>query len=195
MADDPKRQRPADPDEARLVALLSASGRGDHQAFGRLYQAAAPRLNTVARYMLRDAGLAEDVLQESFVQIWRDADRFDPARGSAMAWMTMIVRHRALDQLRKRRGVAEDIEPVLAVLADDTPGPVERLLAWADRRAVRKCLQLLSHAQRDAVVMAFFRGLTHGELAEQLAQPLGTVKAWVRRGLIRLKQCVDHESA
>ncbi|MBS0600237.1 MAG: sigma-70 family RNA polymerase sigma factor [Proteobacteria bacterium] len=187
---------------AELTDLLLASGRGDRPAFERLYRLSSPRLYSLARWLLKRDALAEEIMQEAYVQIWRDAARFDPARASAMTWMAVIVRHCALDELRRKRpelepgggsaGSDEDDampEPGVAE-ADPDAGPLELALADGDRRQLGICLETLSEMQRQSILLAFLRGLTHSEVASALAAPLGSVKSWVRRGLEQLKRCL-----
>lgn len=187
---------------AELTDLLLASGRGDRRAFERLYRLSSPRLFSLARWLLKRDALAEEIVQEAYVQIWRDAGRFDPERSAAMTWMAVIVRHRALDELRRKRpeldagsgssgGDDDDMpnEPGAAE-ADEGPGPLELALADGDRRRLGVCLDGLTDMQRQSILLAFLRGLTHTEVAAALAAPLGSVKSWVRRGLEQLKRCL-----
>lgn len=173
-----------------LQALLADCARRDRDAFERLYRLTAPRLFAMCLSMLRREDLAEEVLQEAYLQIWRDAARFDPDRAAAMTWMAVIVRHRALDLLRRktevRLGEQQDHD------APDTgPGPLEVLQRGFDNRALELCLEQLSEEQRNSIVLSFFRGFTHQQLSDYLAAPLGTVKSWIRRGLGQLKRCLQ----
>jgi RNA polymerase sigma-70 factor (ECF subfamily) len=142
--------------------------------------------------MLRRADWAEEVLQESYVAIWNHAASYQPGVSAPMTWMTSIVRNRCLDWLRrpKLEVADEDDELILSVPSDD-PGPLERLEASSQARALAECLKRLEERQRNAVLLAFFEGLSHSELAERLSLPLGTVKSWVRRGMERLKTCLS----
>ncbi len=176
----------------QLDELLLQCGRSDHQAFEQLYRIAAPRLFALCRRMLRREELAEEALQESFLQIWRDAAQFDPNRAMAMTWMGVIVRHRCLDLLRRRRpeDSLEDYDTFIEP-ADDSAGPLELTLRWADHHALGHCLKTLSESQRLSITLAFYRGFSHQQLSAYLATPVGTVKSWIRRGLIQLKQCLQ----
>jgi len=142
---------------------------------------------------LRESGAAEEVLQESFVNIWHHAGSYVATKSQPLTWMTSIVRNRCLDQMRRREVdtvTIDDEEPGM-MLADDRPGPMEMLLSSADALAVKSCVERLEAGQKQAITLAFYQGLSHSELASHLRQPLGTVKSWVRRGLERLKACLD----
>jgi RNA polymerase sigma-70 factor (ECF subfamily) len=133
------------------------------------------------------------VLQESFISIWSHAGSYVAARSQPFTWLTSIVRNRCLDQLRRREldTVTIDDEDEGMMLPDDGPTPLDLLVAGADARAVKGCVEALEAGQKQAVALAFYRGLSHAELATHLHVPLGTVKSWVRRGLERLKACLD----
>jgi RNA polymerase sigma-70 factor (ECF subfamily) len=173
-----------------LKTLLMDCALGNHAAFERFYRLTSAKLFTLCRQMLRREALAEEALQEAFVQIWRDAATFDPQRSLAMAWVGTIVRHRCLDLLRKRRSefpLAEDASDIV----DEDAGPLELVAHWSDQYALGNCLQSLSKQQRVSVTMAFYRGLTHQEVSDYLVTPIGTVKSWIRRGLEQLRKCLD----
>ncbi|MGI9332173.1 MAG: RNA polymerase sigma factor, partial [Gammaproteobacteria bacterium] len=177
----------------RMAALLEASARGDRGAFERLYGLASPRLFALCARMLRRHHLAEEVLQETFVQIWHKASAYDARRAAPMTWMGRIARNRAIDVLRRRKFETE-VDPHGA-WTDETkagePDPMEQSFDWQQAAAVRRCLDLLSELQREAVLLAFFRGFTHVELAGVLAVPVGTVKGRIRQGLQRLRECLE----
>ena len=168
-----------------LGPLLQATAQGDRQAFARVYQLSSARLFAIALRITRRRDLAEEVLQEAFVTIWRKAGQYYPDRGAPMAWMTTIVRSRAIDALRRRPPETQEPEVETA--------PVDQDAAWINTGAleIRGCLDTLPENHRKAILLAYYYGLTHVELADELAAPLGTVKSWVRRGLLQLKECVD----
>jgi RNA polymerase sigma-70 factor (ECF subfamily) len=172
-----------------LAPLLTRCAAGDQAALRRLYDAQAPRLKGLAFRMTNSHALAEDVLHDVFLHVWQEAHRFDPARGSARAWLTTLVRFRALEALR--RGSRERTGDVLPELPDDQPDAHARLIATSEGRALHACLSQLEHAPRQAITLAFVEGRTHGEVADALRMPLGTVKSMIRRGLMRLKRCLD----
>jgi RNA polymerase sigma-70 factor (ECF subfamily) len=172
-----------------LAALLNAVAAGDRAALRALYQAQSVRLFGVANAILRDRDLAADALQDGFIRIARRAGQFDPARGAAEAWLGAIIRHAALDIIRARgREVVTD-DPNLGDEAV-APDAEERLAASAEGRRLRECLDGLEPKNRDGIVLAFVHGLSHPQIAERLGMPLGTVKSWIRRGLLALKECL-----
>ena len=190
MQSDPAKQLERN---ARLMELLARTALKDQQAFAELYRLTSPHLYAVALRILREAAAAEEVLQESFVNIWHHAGSYVAAKSQPLTWLTSIVRNRCLDQLRRREVetvTMDDEEEGLALRAED-PTPLEMLLSGADTRAVRGCVEALEPTQKQAIALAFFQGLSHSELAQHLRQPLGTVKSWVRRGLERLRDCLD----
>ena len=190
MALDPERQRQR---SARLADLLARTALADQQAFAELYRQTSSHLYAVALRILRESGAAEEVLQESFVNIWHHAGSYVAAKSQPLTWLTSIVRNRCLDQLRRREvdTVTIDDEEQGMMLADDRPNPMELLLSGADALAVKSCVEGLEAGQKQAIALAFYQGLSHSELALHLREPLGTVKSWVRRGLERLKTCLD----
>ena len=186
-----------DPDQRRkrsehLADLLARTALSDQQAFAELYRQTSSHLYAVALRILRESGAAEEVLQESYVNIWHHAGSYVAAKSQPLTWMTSIVRNRCLDQMRRHEidTVAMDEEQGM-MLADDRPGPIDMLLSGADAVAVRSCVERLEAGQKQAIALAFYQGFSHSELASHLRQPLGTVKSWVRRGLERLKACLD----
>ncbi|MEM9620026.1 MAG: sigma-70 family RNA polymerase sigma factor [Pseudomonadota bacterium] len=163
------------------TTLLNKVARGDRSAFQQLYYRTSGRLLAIAITMLGSRTLAEDLLQDAFVKIWYSADNFDAARGEPLAWMITITRNLAIDRLRQNRLVSntEDFEAShLPTLKDEN----QRL---AD------CLQSLESPQRQSIFAAFFQGLTHQEIAARFAEPIGTIKSRVRRGLAALKGCME----
>ena len=186
------------PDRNAILAdLLARTALADERAFADLYRRTSPHLHAVAVRILRDPPAAEEVLQEAYVSIWHHAGSYSAAKAQPQTWLTSIVRNRCLDKLRRR-----DLDTVTLTrdndeeseidLPADGPSPVDLLVAGAAAQSVRDCVQALDGGQKQAIALAFFQGLTHAELARQLGEPLGTVKSWVRRGLERLKQCLEH---
>jgi RNA polymerase sigma-70 factor, ECF subfamily len=172
-----------------LEELLHLAAGGSSAALRQIYDREAPRLFAVALRILRRRDLAADAVQDAFVQIWRRADRFDDAAGSGAAWITSIVRYRALDAVR--RGAREELgaEAAGSLLVDESDilGALERR---EETRALRRCLEALEEKNRRCIMLAFLDGLSHAEIAEHLDAPLGTVKSWVRRGLGALRECL-----
>jgi RNA polymerase sigma factor (sigma-70 family) len=184
-----------------LRELLSRTGLGDRAAFAELYRRTSAHLFGVVLRINRDRGQAEDVLQEVYVNVWRAAGGFDAAKAQPLTWLTSIARNRAIDSLRRQQaqprlqtqGGSETDEDndVYDQVADDNAGPLELLSRAADARALGACMETLTAAQRQSMALAFYDGLSHAEVAQQLRQPLGTVKSWVRRGLLALKSCLE----
>lgn len=190
MAQDPTRQLDRN---ARLAELLARTALADQQAFAELYRLTSAHLYGAALRILRESGAAEEVLQESFVNVWHHAGSYAAAKSQPLTWLTSIVRNRCFDHLRRREvdTVTMDVEDESMAIADERPSPLELLLAGADSRAVRQCVDALEAAHKQAIALAFYQGLSHAELAQHLKQPLGTVKSWVRRGLDKLRHCLD----
>lgn len=170
----------------RLLQLCAA---GDRDAFRRLYERCSPRLYGIALRVAREPSLAADAVHDAFVQVWRQAGRFDPARGAADAWLATLVRYRALDIARRRRRDVLGYEPVDA--PDEAPSVLDRLVGSADADLLRRCLEVLDEEKRRLIVLAFTDGLSHGELAARVGAPLGTVKSWIRRSLSTLRACLQ----
>jgi RNA polymerase sigma-70 factor (ECF subfamily) len=175
-----------------LEDLLARSAQGDRAAFRRLYQASAAKLYGVALRILKRGDWAEEVVQECFVSIWARAGDYRAGLSAPMTWMTSIVRNRCLDWLR--RPAPEVSSDMLDEVEGDHPGPLAALERVKDAEALARCLGALDARQRQAIALAFYDGLSHTELASHLRQPLGTVKTWVRRGLLRLKSCLELQS-
>jgi len=180
---------------ARLADLLARTALADQGAFAELYRLSAPHLYGVALRILREPALAEDLLQEAFVNVWHHAGSYNAAKAKPQTWLASIVRNRCLDQLRRREPdtvtLTRDDDETEMELEGMGPTPEELLLSGADANSVRSCIEGLEGGQRQAIALAFVQGLSHAELAQHLRQPLGTVKSWVRRGLERLKKCLD----
>jgi RNA polymerase sigma factor (sigma-70 family) len=182
-----------------LAQLLARTALGDRQAFGQLYQRSSGHLFAVVLRIQRDRALAEELLQEIYVTVWKAAAGFDAARSQPLTWLTAIARNRAIDSLRRAtampqiapRAQPDDDDTVDEGPPDDKPGPLDLLQRASDARDLTRCMQDLSAPQRQSVALAFFDGLSHAEVAAQLRQPLGTVKSWVRRALAALKSCLE----
>lgn len=177
---------------ARLAELLAQAALKNQRAFADLYALTAAKLFGVALRILRRQDWAEEVLQECYISIWNHAGDYSVQKSAPLTWMTSIVRNRCLDWLRRPQQEASGEEYEIAVEAwqDDSPGPMESLMASSEAAALARCMQQLEAKQRQSIMLAFHHGLSHSEVAGHMKQPLGTVKTWVRRGLERLKLCL-----
>jgi RNA polymerase sigma-70 factor (ECF subfamily) len=172
--------------------LLARVARGDRGAFSQLYEQSSALLFSLAFRILGDRESAADLLQDVYLEIWRKRMRYDADRGSPMAWMVTMTRSRAIDRLRSRtakgHGVTDPIENSPAVqLADGNPGPLETSAGNETRSLVGRALAELPEAQRKAIELAFYRGLSHSEIATQLNEPLGTIKTRIKLGMDKLR--------
>ena len=185
-----------------LAATLSRSALGDRAAFKRLYELSSGHLFAVILRIQRDRDLADDLLQEVYVSAWKAAGSFDAQRAQPLTWLTHIARNKAIDSLRRAQAQPrlesvhseqddDDRPDADQRLVDESPGPAALLERASDARQLGHCMEGLSAQQRQSVALAFFDGLSHAEVAEQLCQPLGTVKSWVRRALMTLKGCLE----
>ena len=186
---DPQEARPPDPSEedASLVARIAA---GDERALGTLYDRWVGMVHTLVHHLLGDADEAEDAVEETFWQAWRQAGRYDAARGSVATWLSTIARSRALDRLRARRRRAEEpLEPVReSAIPGRGPDPLSGAEAAERERAVAIALAKLPAEQRDVIELAYFGGLSQSEIAAKTALPLGTVKTRARLALEKLRE-------
>jgi RNA polymerase sigma-70 factor (ECF subfamily) len=177
-----------------LNNLLIRSGRGDQQAFRQLYDATSPRLFALCRRLLRDEQLAEDALQEGFIKVWRHASSFTAEKAGAMTWMSTIIRNLALDKFRQMQHNTQSLDDMdyeTLHFASTEPQPDKLQQLSDDALRLNRCLENLKPEQRECILQAFYHGHTHEQLADKLAKPLGTVKAWIRRGLEQLRGCLQ----
>ncbi len=144
----------------------------------------------VAMRLLRRRALAEEAVHDTFLQVWRKADSFDPARGDARSWLYAILRNRALNILRgeTRTDLVEDFEPMGLTSQEENAEAV--MLRLSETGSLKRCLERLEPSRRQAITLAYIHGLSHGELAGRLGVPLGTVKSWIRRSLASLRECM-----
>ena len=176
----------------QLATLLGQCGLGDRKAFAELYDSTKSKLFAVSLRIVRERHIAEEVLQDSFVNIWNNAAKYATAKSAPMTWMTAIVRNRSLDIVRRPRVEVADEDDFFALnLEDASPGPQERLVSKRDQVKVERCMKGLDGEQLQTISLAFFHGLSHSEVADHLGRPLGTVKTHIRRGLQKLKVCLE----
>ena len=181
--------------DGELMLLLDRVAARDEAALKTLYEHTSAKLFGLAMRILRHRDLAEDVVQESYLTIWRAAGDYRASLSPPMAWMALIVRSRSLDALRKRTsdraGLMNELDDEMSqTLEGDAPNPMDTAQASEQAFALHQCLGRLDNKQREVVSLAYLRDLSHGELAEQLKLPLGTVKTWIRRGLDQLRACM-----
>ncbi len=175
-----------------LISLLSRTSLGDRPAFNALYDAAKSKLFAVSLRIVRERHIAEEVLQDSFVKIWHHAADYAAAKSAPMTWMTAIVRNRSLDIVRRPQHEVADHDDFFALnMPDEGPTPPVQLASKRDQAQIVRCMKGLDDEQHKAIALAFFDGLSHSEVAIQLKRPLGTVKTHIRRGLLKLKDCLD----
>ncbi|MFE6196336.1 sigma-70 family RNA polymerase sigma factor [Streptomyces sp. NPDC057838] len=176
------------PDLQELVGRVAL---GDEDAFASVYDAVAGSVLGVVRAVLRDRAQSEEVAQEVLVEVWRTAPRYRPERGSALNWILTLAHRRAVDRVRSVEAAA--VRDHKAALLERTPEfdeVTEQVEARLEREQVRRCLRTLTEVQRQAITLAYYRGLTYRQVAEALALPLGTAKTRLRDGLIRLRDCL-----
>ena len=171
-----------------------AVGDDDRAAFATLYQLTSAKLFGICLRICGERQAAEDVLSEVYLTIWRRAGAFEPGRASPISWLATIARNRAIDWVRANSRHRTAPADAIADLADERPLASEAMLADEQQQRLHLCLDQLDDRQRGAIRTAFFDGLTYAELATRQAVPLGTVKSWVRRGLMRLKDCLKEDT-
>jgi RNA polymerase sigma-70 factor (ECF subfamily) len=187
----PPHRDTADP--AADIDAIRRAASGDADALAALYDRHSRVIYSLAFRIMGDASDAEEVVQDVFAQVWRQAARYDTSRGAVIAWMLMMTRSRAIDRIRSRRGlppVAPDSWKGLAEMVDPAQGPELTTLTADQIGRVREALNALPLTQRLAIQLAFYEGLTHVEIAERLEEPLGTVKTRIRLGLLKLRDAV-----
>ena len=169
-------------------SLLRRCAERDAVAFRKLYEIHAARLHGVALRITGQSALAADAVHDAFLQVWQQAARFDPLRGSPGAWLMSLVRYRAIDLVRKHGRLTD--ESANPERVDESPSPLERLLATRDGERLHRCMSVLDESQRRTILLAYVEGLSQTEIAARVAAPLGTVKSWMRRGLLALRECL-----
>ena len=172
-----------------IEGLLARCGLGDRAAFGDLYGRTGGKLYGVAFRILGNRSDAEEVVQEAFVKIWHSAGRFQAGRGSAQGWMISIARNQAIDFMRARRAPTRDIADMVD-LADSGPTPEASAMGSDDRRRIGACLETLPADRAKAVQAAYIEGWSYDELAQRFDVPLNTMRTWLRRALISLRECL-----
>jgi RNA polymerase sigma-70 factor (ECF subfamily) len=182
----------ADATRSQLAAALVRVAGGDRTALRTIYQDTSAKLFGVCLRILNDRGEAEDVLQDVYVTVWRKAATFDPGRASPITWMVASARNPAIDRLRAT-AVSRRMEPIEAAdaVSDPSPVAVERVELAQQHQRLAGCLQELEARHSAAIRAAFLDGATYEELAARMKVPLGTMKSWIRRGLLKLRACLE----
>ncbi len=191
MEADPAQQLDAE------IELLRRVAQGDRQSFEQLYDRFSGVLFSTAYRVLNNQEAAEDVLQDVFIQIWEKAPLYDPARGKPMTWAVTLTRNKSIDRLRsiqRRSRLQDDVQRESETLEQfDDRSSFDAVASGETSKLVREAIQKLSKDQREAIELAFFSSLTQTEIAERLNEPLGTIKARIRRGMMKLKEVISPE--
>ncbi len=173
-----------------IKRLLARTALRDARAFDRLYEHTSAKLFGVALRLLKDRTEAEDALQEIYVKIWQRADQYGLSKASAMSWLIAIARNHAIDRLRARKPGHQPIEEVYQI-ADIAPTPEETAVSVSQRARIDHCLERLDSEKAEAVRGAYLEGYSYQELAERSRIPLNTMRTWLRRALMKLKECLE----
>ena len=176
-----------------LDEALARTASGDTDALHTLFEMTSAKIFGVVLRIVPERDVAEDIVQEVYIRVWRRAGRFDRDKGSPIAWLCAIARNCALDELRRRPRVAAAPDSDIESVVDRSPRADQSLCDQEDLDRLHHCLDELAHNHRRSIVMSFFGGLSHSRLSERLGEPLGTVKSWIRRGLTQLRDCLGYE--
>jgi RNA polymerase sigma-70 factor (ECF subfamily) len=176
--------------ESEIAALIQRLALRDRAALAQLYNAVSPKLFGVCMRILRDRSDAEDALQEVFVKIWQRADRFSLAGTSPVGWMVAIARNHSIDRLRSRKPSGDSLDAAREI-ADTGRDPEAHTVLKSEGRRVDRCMGELEADRADAVRSAYVEGLSYQELAERYSVPLNTMRTWLRRSLLKLRECLD----
>ena len=175
---------------ADLISLLAAVGRGDRAAFEQLYAATRAKLYGVVLRILRRHDLADEVIQETYLKIWGSAGSYDPSMASPITWMVTIARNRAIDLVRKRSEASLEEEPEAMDIAADIPNPLAAREQSEDLKRLMTCIGALDADRQQMVMLAYYNGLSREQLAAQFGKPINTIKTWLRRSLIEIRECL-----
>jgi RNA polymerase sigma-70 factor (ECF subfamily) len=178
------------PTPADLIALLAAVAQGDRAAFEALYAATRAKLYGVILRILRRRDLADEVMQETYLKIWGSAGSFDPTKASAVTWMVTIARNRAIDLARKRSEASLEEEPEAMDVAADIPNPLSARELNEDLSRLMACIGALDADRKRMVLLAYYNGQSREQLAATFDKPVNTIKTWLRRSLIEIRECL-----
>jgi RNA polymerase sigma-70 factor (ECF subfamily) len=171
-------------DNDDLLPLLCLTAQGDKRAFTSLYQHTSGKLFAISLNMLTNRAHAEEVLQDAFIKIWHNASEYNSSKGTVISWMISIVRYRSLDALRHHKVRKEQS------MNDDDYDQQKIEIHYDEETKLVNCIEQLEPQQKQAIHLAYYKGLSHSELVEHIDTPLGTVKSWIRRGLVQLQRCL-----
>jgi RNA polymerase sigma-70 factor, ECF subfamily len=180
--------------QAELVWLLAAVAKGDAGAFERLYGATRAKLYGVLLRILGRPELAEEVMQETYLKVWKMAGKFDPNLASPITWMVAIARNRAIDIVRKRGDLSIEEEPEALEVAAESPAPLARREMSEELKRLLSCLGKLEPEKQRIVLLAYYSGWSRDQLAEKLDIPVNTIKTWLRRSLLEIRECMGPRS-
>jgi RNA polymerase sigma-70 factor (ECF subfamily) len=175
---------------SELVWLIAAVAKGDEAAFEQLYAATRAKLYGVVLRILRRQDIAEEVIQEAYIRIWNSAGQFNPAVASPITWMVSIARNRAIDVVRKRGETSLEEEPAAMEVAADSPDPLARREMTEELKRLLECVGRLEPDRQKLVLLAYYNGWSREQLAEKFGAPVNTVKTWLRRGLLDIRECL-----
>ena len=175
---------------ADLRMFLDGTARGDRAAFERLYVATRAKLYGVALRILKRRDLADEVIQETYLKIWGSAGSFDPALASPITWMVTIARNRAIDLVRKRSEASLEEEPQAMDVAAEIPNPLAARELGEDLKRLMECVRRLDKDRKEMVLLAYYNGLSREQLASKFDKPVNTIKTWLRRSLIEIRECL-----
>jgi RNA polymerase sigma-70 factor (ECF subfamily) len=175
---------------AELVALIASVATRDEAAFERLYAATRAKLYGVVLRILRRQDLAEEVIQETYVKIWNSAGQFNPALASPITWMTSIARNRAIDVVRKKSEASIEDEPDAMEVAADSPDPLARREMSEELKRLLECVGRLEPDRQKLVLLAYYNGWSREQLAEKFGSPVNTIKTWLRRAMLDIRECL-----
>lgn len=173
-----------------IAALINRVAIGDRNAFSTLYQVTSPRLFAICLKILRNRHDAEEALQEVYIKVWQRAKSFATSAGAASAWIATIARNHSIDIMRARKPVADDLDETFDLTDDTIASPEQRAVLTDEGRRIDNCMRELETTQAQAVRRAYVEGLSYLELAEDLGVPLNTVRTWLRRSLLKLRECM-----
>jgi RNA polymerase sigma-70 factor (ECF subfamily) len=174
-----------------IAALINHVAMGDRTAFATLYRATNPKLFSICLRILKDRPDAEEALQEIYIKVWQRSKTFATSAGTPSSWLASIARNHAIDTIRARKPVADDLDEAYDLADENSPDPEQQVAIADEGRRIDSCMRELDAARARAVRSAYVDGLSYLELAEELKVPLNTVRTWLRRSLLKLRECMQ----